>query len=67
MAAEARWNMLGHALHMDRNAPAQDTLQYAVEGAKTYSGRHGCRTANYLDIFESDMYQGDLNLYSTMT
>ena len=34
MAAETRWNMLGHVLHMDWNAPAQDTLQYAVEGAK---------------------------------
>ena len=31
MVAEARWNMLGHVLCMDRNAPTQRALQYAVE------------------------------------
>ena len=33
---EARWNMVGHVLRMDRNAQAQNVLQYAVEGAKKY-------------------------------
>ena len=37
MVAEARWNMLGHVLCMDRNAPEQRALQYAVEGAQMYT------------------------------
>ena len=29
--------MLGHVLCMDRNAPEQRALQYAVEGAQMYT------------------------------
>jgi len=57
MVAEARWNMLGHVLRMDRNAPAQRALQYAVEGAQMYSSRCGCHTTNLLDILKADMKQ----------
>ena len=62
MVAEARWNMLGHVLRMDRNAPAQRALQYAVEGAQMYSGRRGRHTTNLLDILKADMKQREMNL-----
>ena len=55
--------MLGHVLRMDRNAPAQRALQYAVEGAKVYSGRHGHHTTNLLDIPKADMKHREMNLY----
>ena len=54
--------MLGHVLRMDRNAPAQRALQYAVEGAQMYSGRCGRRTTNLLDILKADMKQREMNL-----
>ena len=65
MVKEARWNMLGHVLHMDRNSPAQNALHYAVEGTKKYTGRHGCHTTNLLDILKADMKERDLNLRNT--
>ena len=39
MAADARWKMLGHVLRMNQDAPAQNALLYAVEGAQKYKGR----------------------------
>ena len=62
MVAEARWNVLGHVLRMDQNAPAQRALQYAVEGAKMYSGRRGSHTNNLLDILKADMKHKEMNL-----
>ena len=50
MVAEARWNMLGHVLRMDQSAPARNALQYAVEGAKTYSGRHGIQPISWTSL-----------------
>ena len=55
MVAEARWNMLGHVLHMFQNALAQRTLQYAVEDAEMYSGRRGRHTTNLLDLLKADI------------
>ena len=66
MVVEARWNMLGHVLCMDRNAPAQRALQYAVEGAKMYSGRCGRRTTNLLDILKTDMTCREMNLHNVI-
>ena len=62
MVAEARWNMLGHVLRMDRNAPAQRALQYAVEGAQMYSGRHGRHTTNLLDTLKAHLKHREMNL-----
>ena len=51
MVAEARWNM-------------QRAVQYAVEGAKMYSGRRGRHTTNLLDILKADMKHRELNLHN---
>ena len=61
MVAEARWNMLGHVLRMDQNAPAQRALQYAVEGAEMYSSRRGRHITNLLDILKADMKHREMN------
>ena len=55
--------MLDHVLRMDRNAPAQNVLQYAVEGAKKYRcSRH---TTNLLDILKADIKERNPNLRNT--
>ena len=64
--AEAKWNMLGHVLRMDRSAPAQNALQYAVEGAKKYKGRRGHHTTNLLDTLKADIKHRNLNLRNTI-
>ena len=64
MVAEVRWNMLGHVLPMDRNAPAQRALQYAVEGAKMYSGRCEHHTTHLLDTLKADMKHREMNLHN---
>ena len=61
MVAEARCTVLGHVLHMFRNAPAQRALQYAVECAEMYSGRCGRHITNLLDILRADMKHREMN------
>ena len=58
--------MLGHVLRMDRSAPAQNALQYAVEGAKKYKGRRGRHTTNLLDTLKADIKHRNLNLHNTI-
>ena len=57
--------MLGHVLCMDQNAPAQNALQYAIEGAKKYRGRCGHHTTNLLDILKAEIMERNLNLHNT--
>ena len=52
-------------LRMDQNAPAQNALHYAVEGAKKYRGKCGRHTNNLLDILKAGMKERDLNLRNT--
>lgn len=65
MVTEARWNMLGHVLRMDQNAPAQTALRYAVEGAKKYKSRRGRHTTNLLDTLKKDIKERMMDLRNT--
>ena len=46
---EACWRMLGHVLRMSSNTPAQLAMQFALEGATKYQGRHSCHQTNLLE------------------
>ena len=57
--------MLGHMLRMNQDAPAQNALLYAVEGAQKYKGRRGRHMTNLLDTLKADIKERGMHLRNT--
>ena len=62
MVQDRRWGMLGHALRMPQDTPAQLALHFAVVGSQIHKSRRGRHQTNLLDTIRTDLKHHQLAL-----
>jgi len=58
--AQQRWSMFGHVLRMPEDTPAQQSLEFAVDGSNKYRGRRGRHCKNLFSTLQADLKEAKL-------